>query len=285
MKKYLNSFLFISILIVFGCSSIPKRQIPNALLEAQRYLKSAGEAELNLQNKRALNLFEKAYNSFTRIDNLEGKIKAGLGMATIYHRMEDKTNHDLWLNKIKDFAYLNKKDMLPLIKLHEIKIAYETERLKTVLELTRSFPDHSLIWNLESNAYRSLALIKSDQDYETEKKIINSNLGKIEKLFQKNRLEEPELYPFLLYTSGYIATADQSWEEAISLFKDARRADQELANSLGIADDLYALAKCYEILLENELAIDYYQRAREIYCLIADSKNCQECARKLDFLQ
>ncbi|MBN2460566.1 MAG: hypothetical protein JXB60_03070 [Candidatus Cloacimonetes bacterium] len=278
MRKYLTPLI---ILIIIGCSSLPKKRIPDTGLEATRYLKSAGNAEMHLEYRRALLLYEKSYNAYTSVDDIPGKVTAGLGMARISYFLENEDEHDFWLGKITALVNNNRSDLIPLLTLHHIRIGYDKMDYDSVLDLTVAFKTDNDEWVWEATCFRALALLRTGSPAASEKDNLIRALPSLEKRFRKNKLQQLELYPFLLYTLGYIFTTDYDWSEAISYFSRARLGDQEIDNAIGVADDLYALARCYELTGSLLQAGDHYNRAAEIYCLLGAERSCQECKQKV----
>ncbi len=260
------------VLIMIGCSSLPKHRKSDLLLQADRYFKSAQQAERQLLREQALYLYDQAYSTYSRIDHLKGKIHSGIGISRQYHYLGQEKDHQLWADKISLYIDTEKPQYSPLLELMFIEIAFSRDDYDQVLLLSRAFRSDDLEWNCENLCYGIYARIKQKQTYYNEKTELQNRIELLAKLYNKGKLRDPVNYSYALYTLGYISRFEGTLDEAASYFDKAKMIDIELENSVGLADDLYALGKCYQEKSDPDLAKSYFSRAYEIYLLIGDEE-------------
>lgn len=281
MKKIIYSL--IAIFIVFGCSSLPKYIETQTFIDANRTMRYAHKNEALLNYEKALNLYVKAYNLYTQIDNVEGKINAGLSIARAHYYLGNSEDYEDWLNNISFLIDQNRKSMKPARDLFLIEIAFyeeDYEKVLKILKMADNIKTDNIEWKTERLCYRAMSLQKLGMDYTREFKDIESNIKKLKKAYNKNKLADPSVYSYAYYVTGYLYIKEENWSTALLNFKQAREIDVMLENIVNLADDVYAIASCYENLNKIEKAKSFYLRAAEIYLQLGNLEMAERAGEK-----
>jgi tetratricopeptide (TPR) repeat protein len=94
-----------------------------------------------------------------------------------------------------------------------------------------------------------------------------------------------EVLSFGWYTLGYTDFYKNDVIDAIDKFNISLRIDKEKGNHGGIADNLYMLGKCAEKNYELRNAVNYYERALEIYKVLKNEETVFELKNRISSLK
>ena len=269
MKKIL---IFIGLLAVVACSSLPKYVDLQSTKDANDAMKRAQKVESEGSYEHAQLLFEKAFELYTSVDNLKGIIISGLAVARQYYYLENMEQYDDWYMKMSVIAHNNAPELIPLLYLLQMEVAFDKEEYGRVITLSRAVETSLKEMQTELLSYRLLALLKTEQPYHSEFEKVKHNIPGLRRMFKKNKLDDPKIISYAAYTLGYALSKEKQWEQAIDYFEIAHEYDQLIENTGGLADDVYAMGVAYENLMDTEMALSCFIRARDMYVIINDEE-------------
>jgi len=262
----------IILLLTFaGCSSLPKGMETRSLSFAALKMKYARDAQKAHDYTKALLLYTEAYQLYTGVDDIRGKIESGLSIARQFHYLDKPEETQKWISKTDEMIRNNMPELKTLKDILLIEIAFGKEDFNTVISIagntTTSNPEHKA----EILCYHIASLANLKQDYKLPFSLLLNLLPSLEKKFKKNNMDDPEILSLSYYYLGYITShIEKNWRKGIEFFEKARHIDRLLDNSYGIGKDLFALGRCMEELGMKQEAIGNYNRAAEVFLLLND---------------
>jgi tetratricopeptide (TPR) repeat protein len=265
-----------------GCSSLPKKAEPRSLVFANMKMRLAGEAQLNREYERAAVFYKQAYDYFTRIDDIKGKIEAALSMARQYFYLGRSGKREQWLNRAAGLIDNNMPAMAGAKTILSMEMAFWEGKYKKVIDLGEGQVAGNREWRMEMLCYVLASKAKSGLDYQAEFNKMPALLRELEKARKKRRIEDPGVLSMAYYYMGYIYSVEKNWQEAAGYFEKAKIIDGEMDNTYGLGKDLYALARCHEKLGLTARAMDGYRRAAEIFRLLKDDEMLEKIEKRLE---
>lgn len=282
MKRY---WLIFYCLLTVCCSSLPKKIQPQSFTFAEMQMKFAREAQKQQNFNRALRLYLEAYDLFTGIDYIEGKINAGLSIARQYFYLDKPGESKKWLNRAGDLIESNLPQMAGVKTILLIEMAFEKNDYQKVIEISASTSTLNPEWQIEILCYTMVSKAQLNRDYQPEFKRVQAELPKLQKRFDKRRMNDPEVLSFVYYYTGYIHSIEKNWQSALLYFEKAKEIDGLMDNPSGLGKDLYSLGLCYEKLGLLKKAASSYQRAAEIFTLLKDAEAAEKAKKRAGSLR
>ncbi len=276
--------VLLCVLYLIGCSSLPKKMEPRSLVFAGMKMRLARVAQQQHDFLHALALYGEAYSYFTSIDDIQGKIAAGLSIARQYFYLEQPAETEKWLNQISTLIESTAPQMVVARELLLIEMAFAKEEFQKVITLAAAIHTGNLEWQMEIRCYAMVAKAKLKQDYKVEFAQVQAGFAELQKRFEKRNLGDAEVLSLGYYYTGYIYSLEEKWPLGLEFFEKARSIDSVMDNSYGLGKDLYSLGRCYEKLGDRKKAISSYNRATEIFILLKDdimAKKAKERAKSL----
>lgn len=272
--------LFILVIVVAACSSLPKKIEPRSLDFARMKMKVAREAQQQRDYEQAALLYRDAYDYFTRIDDIEGKIKSAISLARQYFYLNLVSDLKRWLTKAAGLIANNRPDMAGAKAVLDVEMAFSQENFEQVLNIATSIRSPNLEWQLELDCMAMVAQARLNKNYDSSLQQVLTNLPVLEKRFRKGRIEDAGVLSQTYYYIGYIYSKEGKWQEAAEYFEQAKRVDGSIDNSYGLANDLYAMARCLQKIGLQRKAGDAYRRAAEIFELLGDKEMVEKINEK-----
>ena len=285
MKKYRLIFYCLLCLLMIGCSSLPKKIEPQSFTFAGMKMKFAREAQKQQNYNRALRLYLEAYDLFTGIDDIEGKINAGLSIARQYFYLDKPEESQKWLNRAGDLIEIDFPQMEGAKTILLVEMAFEKNDYREVIEISAASSTANLEWQMEILCYVMVCKVQLNRDYQPEFKRLRAELPKLQKRFKKRRMDDPEVLSFVYYYTGYIHSIEKNWQSALLYFEKAREIDGLMDNPAGLGKDLYSLGQCYEKLGSFRKAAGSFRRAAEIFNLLKDSAAAEKAKKRAESLK
>jgi len=285
MKKYWLIFYSLFFLLMVSCSSLPKKVEPQSFTFAQMKMKFAREAQKQQNFDRALRLYLEAYDLFTAIDDIEGKINAGLSIARQYFYLDNPGESKTWLNRAGDLIENNLPQMAGAKAILLVEMAFEKNDYQKVIEISAATSTPNLEWQMELLGYTLAAKAQLNRDYQPEFKRVQAELPGLQKRFNKGRMDDPEVLSFVYYYTGYIYSIEKNWQSALAYFEKAKEIDGLMDNPAGLGKDLYSLGQCYEKLGSIKKAASSYGRAAEIFNLLKDAESAEKANMRAEALK
>jgi len=283
-KRILKNLRLVVLLLLVsgavGCSSLPKVEEPRSLDFARMKMRLAREAQQQCDYKRAVIFYREAYDFFTRIDDIKGKIESSLSMARQYFYLDREAEKDLWLNRAGELIDNDMPDMAGAKAVLSVEMAFAGGDYQKVVDIVRGINTGDLEWRAELFCMAMVSVAKLKQDYGPWFRGVMSLLPDLEKRFKKGKIEDAGVLSLVYYYSGYIYSIEGKWREAAHYFERARTVDSRIDNTYGLGNDLYALARCYEKLGLTLRARDSYRRASEIFELLGDKEMLEKLKKK-----
>ncbi|MCP5054893.1 MAG: hypothetical protein GY940_47445 [bacterium] len=274
MKTTIAFIIICICLFGIGCSSLPKTIEPRSLAFAGMKMKAAREAQKQQDFARAVELYKDAYDYFTRIDDIKGKIDAGLSIARQYFYLGKPMESREWLNRASTLIETGMPQMAASKAVLEIEMAFEKENYPEVIRIadntSSSTSTLNIEWQMEILCYAMISKWRLKQDYQTEFQRIQTVLPALKKLFDKRKIIDAEVLSLAYYYTGYIYTVEENWQIALDNFGKAKVIDGLVDNAYGLGKNLYAMGRCYEKLGFPGKASSSYERSAEIFDLLKD---------------
>jgi len=281
MKKII---FFLGLATLIGCSSLPKYVESQSILDANDALMNAQLSEANGHNEQAQFLFKKSFDLYTGVDNLKGIIISGLAIARQYYHLDDMEQYDEWYMKMSVIANNNAPELLPLLYILQMEVAFDMEEYENVITLSYRIDTSQKEMQTELLSYRLLALLKTEQSYKKEFDGIKKNIATLRKMFKKNKLDNPKIVSYAAYTLGYALSKEKKWKKALGFFNIAYEYDQLIGNKGGLADDIFAIGIVYENLGDKEKALSCFIRSKDIYLIIKNEEMAAVAETKINTL-
>ncbi len=285
MKRYWLIFYCLLCLLMVYCSSLPKKIESQSFTFARVKMKYAREAQKQQDFNRALRLYLEAYDLFTGIDDIEGKINAGLSIARQYFYLDNPEGSKEWLNRAGNLIESNLPQMQGAKAILLVEMAFEKNDYQKVIELSAATSTPNFEWQMEILCYTMVCKAQLNRDYQPEFKRVQAELPKLQKRFDKRRMDDPEVLSFVYYYSGYIYSIEKNWQSALGYFEKAREIDALMDNPAGLGKDLYSLGQCYEKLGAFKKAASSFQRAAEIFNLLKDAESTEKAKKRAESLK
>jgi len=285
MKKYWLIFYCWLCMLMVSCSSLPKKIEPQSFTFAEMKMKYAREAQKQQNFDRALRLYLEAYDLFTGIDDIEGKINAGLSIARQYFYLDNPGELNRWLNRAGDLIENNRPQLAGAKAILLVEMAFEKNDYQQVIEISTGASTPNLEWQMEILGYTLVAKAQLNLDYQVEFNRLQAGLPGLQKRFNKGRMEDPEVLSFIYYYTGYIHGLEKNWQSALVYFEKAKEIDGLMDNPAGLGKDLYSLGQCYEQLGSFKKAASSYGRAAEIFNLLKDAPSAEKANQKAEALK
>jgi tetratricopeptide (TPR) repeat protein len=282
MKKYLLIFYC---LLMVCCSSLPKKIESQSFTFAEMKMKFARETQKQQDFNRALRLYLEAYDLFTGIDYIEGKINAGLSIARQYFYLDNPEESKKWLNRAGDLIESNLPRMAGAKSILLVEMAFEKNDYQKVIEISAATSTQNLEWQIEILCYAMVSKAQLNRNYQPEFKRVRAELPKLQKRFDKRRMNDPEVLSFVYYYTGYIHSIEENWQSALLYFEKAKEIDGLMDNPAGLGKDLYSLGQCYEKLGSFKKAASSFRRAAEIFVLLKDAAAAEKAKKRAESLK
>lgn len=262
----------ITALTQFGCSSSveDKQYLHSSVVDGYRIMEQAGNLFNYGKYEDASHYFHSAFNRFVLTDYLPGKFIAASNLVTVYVRMRNNDSAAYWFSqaKIISSAHKNLSDSFILL---EIRFHYERSEFAKVIEICNrnQISNSNIQGRIELLSYIINSKISLKQDARKEYSSLKILLSEFDFNLKSNKTR---LFAFAYYTLGLYEMEYGDVNEAIKYVSFSLEIDKINANTSGIADNLYLLGKC-EIIKQNiTMAIDYFNRAYNIYTLLRDNQ-------------
>jgi len=266
MKKYML-MLFIPLVMVSGCSSIPKKERVTPVI-AQKEKASLsldrGHNEYRWNSfDSALHLYGNAFTAASAVDWQEGMIRSLIHMSRTYDRLGDSQSSRLYLDRASG---LLDADTAP-------ELLVMVSNRKTEWFFFNATPEEALKQN-------DLSLTQAgglDSEEAGEAWRIRASIFKTMKNYDQamdavlKALEIDEKRNFIPETASdyYIMSSLYSLQgnygSAVDSMESALAKDKYIENTPAIAQDLYALGLIYEKAGDRENAARYYARSFLVY--------------------
>ena len=285
MKKYWLIFYCLLCLLMVSCSSLPKKIESQSFTFAQMKMKFAREAQKQQNFDRALRLYLEAYDLFTGIDDLEGKINASLSIARQYFYLDNPGELKTWLNRAGDLIESNLPQMAGAKAILLVEMAFEKNDYQKVIEISAAASTPNLEWQMELLCYTLVCKAQLNRDYQPEFKRVQAELPELQKRFNKGRMADPEVLSFIYYYTGYIHSIEKNWQSALVYFEKAKEIDSLMDNPAGLGKDLYSLGQCYEKQGAFKKAASSFRRAAEIFNLLKDTESAEKAKKRAESLK
>ena len=149
MKRYWLIFYCLLCLLMVSCSSLPKKIEPQSFTFAKMKMKFAREAQKQQDFNRALRLYLEAYDLFTGIDDIEGKINAGLSVARQYFYLDKPGESKKWLDRAGDLIQSNLPQMEGAKAILLVEMAFEKNDYQKVIDISAATSTPNLEWQME----------------------------------------------------------------------------------------------------------------------------------------
>lgn len=248
-------------------------------------MKFARQAQKQQDFNRALRLYLEAYDLFTGIDHLEGKINAGLSIARQYFYLGKPEESKMWLNRAGDLIESNRPQLEGAKAILLVEMAFEKNDYQKVIEISTATSTLNLEWQMEILCYTMVCKAQLNRDYHPEFKRVQAELPKLQKRFDKRKMDDPEVLSFVYYYTGYIHSIEKNWQSALLYFEKAKEIDGLMDNPAGLGKDLYSLGQCYEKLGSFKKAASSFRRAAEIFSLLKDAAAAEKAKKRAESLK
>jgi tetratricopeptide (TPR) repeat protein len=282
-------FLWNALLLFFtGCSSLPKKIEPQLQVEADIRMNRAREAQNRGDHEVALAFYLDAYEFYTRMDLVQGKINAGLSISRQYFYLNQKVESRKWLRRASELIESAMPEMQIWEQILMIETAFTESKFQQVVELaSKVLPvEKNLEVETEILCYLMVSKARLNKDYNGELSRIQTMLPILHKRFRKRKLDDSEVLSLGYYYCGYIfSSVEIDWQKALRFFMSAKEIDGLIGNSYGVGKDLFAIGRCYEGLKESTQASGYFLRSLEVFRLLGDDDMIKKVERKLDVLK
>jgi tetratricopeptide (TPR) repeat protein len=285
MKRYWLIFYCLLCLLMVCCSSLPKKIEPQSFSFAEMKMKFARQAQKQQDFNRALRLYLEAYDLYTVIDDIEGKINAGLSIARQYFYLDKPHESKMWLNRAGDLIESNRPQLEGVKTILLVEMAFEKNDYQKVIEISAAASTPNLEWQTEILCYTMVCKAQLNRDYQPELKRLQAELPKLQKRFDKRRMDDPEVLSFVYYYTGYIHSIEKNWQSALLFFEKAKEIDGLMDNPAGLGKDLYSLGQCYEKLGSFKKAASSFRRAAEIFSLLKDAAAAKKAKKRAESLK
>jgi TPR repeat protein len=272
-------------LLMICCSSLPKKIETQSLTFAQMKMKFAREAQKQQNFNRALRLYLEAYDLFTGIDDIEGKIDAGLAVARQYFYLDQLEESRKWLNRAGELIHIDLPRMEGAKAILLVEMAFEKNDYQEVIEISGATSTPNIEWQMEILGYTLVSKALLNRDYQPEFKRVQAELPGLQKRFDKQRMDDPEVLSFVYYYTGYIHSMEKNWQSALVYLEKAKEIDGLIDNPAGLGKDLYSLGQCYEKLGSIKKAASSYRRAAEIFNLLKDAESAEKAKKRAESLK
>ncbi|NIM15575.1 MAG: hypothetical protein GTO45_26660 [Candidatus Aminicenantes bacterium] len=288
MKKYVILLCCLAaVLILSGCSSLPKEIEPQSLTFANMKMKHAREAQKRQEFARALLLYKDAYDLFTRLDFIGGKINSSLSIARQFFYLDKPEEAKQWLNKASDLIETHMPRLETSRSILLMEMAFAKKDYKKVIDIAEqaiaTAQEQNLEWQTEILCYAMVAKAQLRLDYQGEFDRVQSVIIQLQKKFEKRKTDDPEVLGFAYYYTGYIySTFEKDWSQALVFFEKAKEIDSLIDNPYGVGKDLYSLGRCYEELGFFRKAVSSFDRAVEVFALLDDAEMVEKAKKRAE---
>jgi tetratricopeptide (TPR) repeat protein len=288
MKKYVILLCCLAaVLMISGCSSLPKEIEPQSLTFANMKMKYAREAQKRQEFARALLLYKDAYDQFTRLDFIRGKINSSLSIARQFFYLDKPEETKKWLNKASDMILIHMPTLETSKSILLMEIAFSKKEYKKVIDIAEqavtAAQEQNLEWQTEILCYAMVAKAQLKMDYQLDFDRVQTAITRLQKKFEKRKTDDPEVLGFAYYYTGYIySTFEKNWSQALVFFEKAKEIDSLIDNPYGVGKDLYSLGRCYEELGFFRKAVSSFDRAREVFDLLDNAKMVEKAKKRAE---
>jgi len=266
MKKRLL-FLFIPLLLITGCSSIPKKaRITPVIVQKEKaslYL-DRGHNEYRWDNfPSALHMYSSAFSTASTVDWQDGMIRALVHLSRTNDRMKKAELSKEYLDRASDLMMNNNSVELSALIMNrktewllfndtpEAALKENDSTLEYIKSLTSE--DAGETWRIRAS------ILKSMKSYDLALESINKALD----LDVKGNFVSETASDFYIKASVYSLKGDKA--RAVESMESALEKDKYIENTPGIAQDLYALGLIYEKTGDIENATHYFYRSYLVY--------------------
>lgn len=290
---------FLIIVGLTACSSLPKN-VPN---RSQTFANIKMTLARDMQKKQdysdALRLYKDAYDYFTRVDDIKGKIQAALSIARQNYYLDKTPDTQKWIKIAGDLIRTYYPQMEDEKNILLIEMAFGKQDYNEVIKIAEArdasldtpAKSHKNIENPEFQAeilcytVVSKALLASKYDYKPGLTQLQTLLNKLQEKFDKKGMDDPETLSVGYYYLGYIyGTVEKNWKNAMIFFEKARDVDSKIDNAYGLGKDLFSLGQCYKATGIINEARSSYQRALEIFELLKNNEMIEKTSKELENL-
>jgi tetratricopeptide (TPR) repeat protein len=262
----------LALLFTAGCSSVPDREEPPRRIaeQAAKYTEYGNSLFSQARFSQALEMYGYALDNYIRIDDIEGAARAYNAGGAVYMALERMEEAEGLFQR----AY---RTLVPPGR-QEKESEYPGALAETLGNLAEVAYRRGRTEQALDYISRGLALVTAE-DYPLETAVLLHNRGTVRKAEGDLQAAEDDLRRALEYNRaedqlgematnyymlGSLAMERGEPEAALEQLEQALALDKQIENSLGIAQDLQALADIHRSLGREQWAAEYDQRARRI---------------------
>jgi len=257
--------LSILILLVLGCSSLPKQQISQATQKAVQLMEQGGKEEARNMPADALTAYLQSLHYATLNGDLENQLTAMQGCVRVYHVMGDSAKVRILLSDMQKQIL----DTSPNYLIYYLQVlnwmymqAGEYQKVYDfAVDDVRYRPDLSIM--LLCDKIQAAAKL-SIQDKATLKRL-QSLLSKYIRTTKNKQGYRTDIVAQADYSIAFYLAANDNWKAAVKSLDKAIKIDKVSDVYINLADDYLLKGKCLLKLNRPDLAQSNLWLAKTIY--------------------
>ncbi|MCF8413395.1 MAG: tetratricopeptide repeat protein [Melioribacteraceae bacterium] len=245
--------------------------------EAFQLVSLADRYYLEGDTESALAVYKEAFNKFSMIDDLEGKVLSSLYISGTYNVMEQFDEANEWFDKASNYSEGSYESILTLTKCEQL---YQRKNYEEILNLisSKTIESYQNEIQLQLDSYELLSAQALNKTIESLRDELISN-------YNSNEINTvPEIKSFLGFSIGKSYFYSGEFSKANQYLSEALSIDKELANTPAIAETLFMLGLNSEAMGDITEARTYFQRSYESYSSINSFRKMSEIEKKIDSL-
>lgn len=228
--------------------------------------------------KDALPYFFKAHELFTATDHQRGVAMSYNNIGNVYRASGDNKSAVLFF-KESFLIYENIGDAKGVVQVLSNKAATliddgmledATKTLNAAKDIAKK---NKILFGPLLNTEGILFIKK--KEYTSAEKVLQTALTMVDP-------ENFSEFATVNFTLGNLMLETQRYEQAISFFETALKADRLSGFSKGIADDLAAIGSTLLLQKKNNLAVNFLKRSLKIYALLGNQKKVHHIMQQLE---
>lgn len=269
----MSVMVLIIALFFAGCSSLPDKVESRLYSYAQLRMKAGREAQRRQDYELALRYYSEAYENYTRGDDIQGKVSAGISVARQYYYLDKPGEAEKWLNYTGELIENHIPRLKSLKTILQMEIAFDSQDFQKIIQLSKGVSEPDIEFQAELLCYSLVAAAHLNIDYKSQLSTLLSIVPFLEKRFKKNRMNDMEVLSFICYYIGYVYSySTKDWKTALIYYEKAKTVDSAIDNTNGVGKDLFAIGICYEALGVDKEAESHFKRAIEVFGYLGDNK-------------
>ncbi|MBU2505227.1 MAG: tetratricopeptide repeat protein [Bacteroidetes bacterium] len=271
--------------LLSACSSeISREDKPQVILEGDALYYQAVEYSEEGNLIEADKYFQYAFDTYSSVDYLPGKIYSLLGLAGTSNSLKNYSDSENYLRHC-NILFASQSEFFPFYNLTKAEIYFENHEFQKLNEFIIGLNNlGSDEIRMQLLCYKVLALLELNESYVNEKNDLISHYNLFKVNADETHIQGTELHGFLVYTFAEILLRESNYPEALKCFEESLNIYKKLNKSLSIGNSLYKISQIHLLIKNYSIAYEFALRAQSLFTSINNEAGMKKLAGLINMI-